>query len=449
MRQQTFLFNNGEKEAEPKKKETPKKSAPVKAAAKPAKVETQPQSPVTERKEPARPKIFTVTEIVGGARAMLEKQYGDVWVAGEISGFKRHSSGHCYFTLKDANSVLPAAIFRGAAGQIKFNIENGLEVVCHGRVSLYQRGGQYQIIVNYAEPKGVGALQLAFEQLKKKLMAEGLFDKARKRPIPFLPRKIGVVTSPTGAAVRDIIKVLTRRFPNVEILLIPARVQGEGSAAEVVRGIELLNERDDVDVMIVGRGGGSIEDLWAFNEEVVARAIYASRVPVISAVGHEVDFTIADFVADFRAPTPSAAAEHAVPVIGELLQLIGRGRRQLVINLQNMIKNRGDRLGELKLRLAPPTKSFPDYYRYIDNLKERMTYSAQILVKQKESSLKALEAELNHLSPLAVLSKGYSVITHKGKKGAIRASSGLKTGDALSMQFSKGSAEAKVTKVID
>jgi len=444
MRQRTFTFENTVKETEPAAKEVPKKKEMA-----PPKPEVKAPPLVTERKEPVRPKIFTVTEIVSGARAMLEKQYGDVWVAGEISGFKRHSSGHCYFTLKDTNSVLPAAIFKGAAGQIKFDIENGLEVICHGRVSLYQRGGQYQIIVNYAEPKGVGALQLAFEQLKKKLAAEGLFDKARKRPIPFLPRKIGVVTSPTGAAVRDIIKVLTRRFPNVEILVVPARVQGEGSAAEVVRGIELLNEQGDVDVMIVGRGGGSIEDLWAFNEEVVARAIYQSEVPVISAVGHEVDFTIADFVADFRAPTPSAAAEHAVPVMGELLQLIGRGRRQLVINLQNMIKNRADRLGELKLRLALPTKSFPDYYRYIDNLKERMIYSTQTLVKQKESGLKALEAELNHLSPLAVLSKGYSVITHKGKKGAIRGSSELKAGDALTMQFSKGCAEAKVTKIVD
>lgn len=237
---------------------------------------------------------------------MLEHEYADVWILGEVSGFKEQSSGHRYFTLKDSNSVLPAAMFRGSAAHLKFKIEDGLELICHGRISLYQRGGQYQLIVDYAEPKGVGELQLAFEQLKKKLAAEGLFDKAHKRPIPFMPRKIGVVTSPTGAAVRDIIKVLRRRFPSIEVILAPARVQGKGSAEEIAASIALLNRQDDIEVMIVGRGGGSLEDLWAFNEEIVARAIYNSRIPVISAVGHEVDFTIADFVADFRAPTPSA-----------------------------------------------------------------------------------------------------------------------------------------------
>lgn len=400
-----------------------------------------------EKKDKASPKIYTVTEIVSGARALIEKEYSQVWVTGEVSGFKRHSSGHWYFTLKDAAAVLPSALFRGDAGRVKFNIEDGLQVICHGKVSLYQRGGQYQLVVDYMEPKGVGALQLAFEQLKKKLAEAGLFDKARKRQIPYMPRKIGVVTSPTGAAIRDILKVLKRRFPNIEVLLAPARVQGEGSAAEVAEAIGLLNMRDDIDVMIVGRGGGSLEDLWAFNEEAVARAIYNSRIPVISAVGHEIDFTIADFVADLRAPTPSAAAEHAVPVRADIIQYIERARSKLAMELQRYASSRVERVKDLMSRLSPPTKHFPEYYRYMDDLKGRMTYSLQVIVKQKESLLKSLESELGHLSPLAVLSKGYSVVTKKGDKNAIRAAEDLKAGDIIMMRFDKGVAEGKVTKV--
>lgn len=402
----------------------------------------------SESTEKSSPKIFTVTEVVTGVKSLIESSYGNIWITGEVSGFKRHSSGHCYFSLKDENAILPAALFRHAASKIKFKIEDGQVVVCHGKVSLYQLGGQYQIIVDYLEPKGVGALQLAFEQLKKKLAAEGLFDKKRKRPIPYMPRKIGVVTSPTGAAVRDILKVLRRRFPNIEVLIAPARVQGEGSAEEVAVGIEQLNQIGGIDVMIVGRGGGSLEDLWAFNEEVVARAIYKSAIPVISAVGHEVDFTIADFVADFRAPTPSAAAEHAVPVKDDLLQMLARGRKQLAVELKRNVQNRIDRVGELKSRLASPTKRFPDYYRYIDNLKENLTYKVKVLVKQKENWLKQLAAELNHLSPLAVLSKGYSVVTKKGGKEAIKIAGELKKDDLLEIRFDKGRAETKVIKII-
>lgn len=395
------------------------------------------------------PKIHTVSDVVGGAKNLLEKNFSDIWVVGEVSGYKHHSSGHRYFTLKDGTSVLPTAIFKGYAGRIKFDVKDGMEVICHGRVSLYQRGGQYQLIADHIEPKGVGELQLAFEQLKKRLAAEGLFAEARKRPIPYLPKKIGIVTSPTGAAIRDMLKVLKRRFPNVDVLIVPVRVQGEGSAAEIAEGIALLNKQDDIDVMIVGRGGGSIEDLWAFNEEVVARAIYNSKIPVISAVGHEIDFTISDFVADFRAPTPSAAAEHAVPVRDEMFLYIGRSKKQLVQRLQRGVKDRMDRLHELIGHLSSPVKRFPEYYRYIDNIRERMTYTLQVSVKQRNNSFKALVAELNHLSPLAVLSKGYAVVTHSDEKSAIRDSGDLKTGDSVLMRFSKGSAEGKVVKIVD
>lgn len=418
MQQQTFIFKEEEKIEE--------KRAPQEAKG---------------------PRIYTVTEVVGRARALLEGGFPDIWVVGEVSGYKHHSSGHRYFTLKDSGSVLPAAIFKGSAAKIKFEIKDGMELICHGRVSLYQKGGQYQIIVDYVEPKGIGELQLAFEQLKKKLQAEGLFDRARKRPLPFMPKKIGIVTSPTGAAIRDILKVLQRRFPNVEILLVPARVQGEGSASEIAEGIRLLNERDDIDVMIVGRGGGSIEDLWAFNEEIIARAIYNSRIPVISAVGHEIDFTIADFVADFRAPTPSAAAEHAVPVKEELIQYIENEKRQLVHELRRGIADRTEKMRGLIGRLVPPTKRFPDYYRYIDNLKERLIYSLQVVVNKKDNILNSLAAELNHLSPLVILGKGYAVVTAKGR--AIRSTKDLKAGEPVHMRFSQGSAEGKVTKVVD
>lgn len=434
MRQQTFLFNDSEEASKEisKPKETPKPKAPPKAEV---------QAP--------QPRVYSVSEIVIGAKSLLEDTYSNVWVLGEVSGFKKSSSGHSYFTLKDDRSVLPAAMFKGLASKIKFDIENGQELICHGKISLYQRGGQFQLIVDYLEPKGAGKLQLAFEQLKKKLAEEGLFDAACKKTLPRIPKKIGIVTSPTGAAIRDILKVLQRRFPNIEVLIYPARVQGEGSAVEIAAGIKELNKRDDIDVMIIGRGGGSIEDLWAFNEEVVARSIFASRIPIISAVGHEVDFTIADFVADFRAPTPSAAAEQAVPVKEDLFKFLEKARGQLIHELRRNLQAKIDRVCDLRGRLAPPTKRFPEYYKYIDNLKERMRYSLQVVVNNKENSLKSMEAQLSHLSPLAVLGKGYSVVTKLGQKEAIKDKKGLKAGDSVAMRFSIGSAEAKVTKVAD
>ncbi|HNT33227.1 MAG TPA: exodeoxyribonuclease VII large subunit, partial [Candidatus Aminicenantes bacterium] len=256
--------------------------------------------------------VYSVTEITQVIKAALETAVPQVWVVGEISNCRRHPSGHIYFTLKDAGAALSAAVWKSNAARLKFELRDGQQVVCRGRIDVYPPRGSYQLNVDQVEPKGKGALQLAFEQLKEKLRAEGLFDPARKKKIPLLPKTIGVVTSPTGAALIDILRTIDRRFAKVRIVIYPARVQGAGAAAEIVEGLEFLGGRPGIDVIIVGRGGGSIEDLWAFNEEPVARAIAASPVPVISAVGHEVDFTIADFVADIRASTPTAAAEMVV-----------------------------------------------------------------------------------------------------------------------------------------
>ena len=273
-------------------------------------------------------KIYTVSELSQEIKGLFEKQFPDVWVTGEVSNFRAASSGNLYFTLKDASAQLRAVCFRNLARYLKFKPQDGISVIARGRLSVYEARGEYQLYVEYLEPAGLGALQLAFEQLKQKLAAEGLFDPARKRPLPMLPRAVGVVTSPTGAVIRDIVRILRRRFPNLNIMLYPVKVQGEGAAEEIVEGIEYFNRHRLADVLIVARGGGSLEDLWAFNEEVVARAIAGSKMPVISAVGHETDFTIADFVADLRAPTPSAAAELVVHRRQDFVDELGdRARR--------------------------------------------------------------------------------------------------------------------------
>ncbi len=275
------------------------------------------------RLEPER-RVLSVTQLNASIRGVLNKTFDDIWVNGEISGLKLAPSGHAYFSLKDAQAQVRAVCFRGALRFLKFRPQDGVAVLARGKVDVFEPRGEYQLIVEWLEPQGLGALQLAFEQLKKKLEAEGLFEAARKRVLPRLPRRIGLVTSPAGAAIRDMIHVLSRRWPGIHIRLFPALVQGQGSIEEVVAGLQYFGRGDWADLIIVGRGGGSLEDLWTFNEEAVARAIVASVVPVISAVGHETDFTIADFVADLRAPTPSAAAELAVPNREDLIDQLGQ-----------------------------------------------------------------------------------------------------------------------------
>lgn len=357
------------------------------------------------------PRIYSVSELTAELKALLENTFTGVWVEGEISNFKHHTSGHMYFTLKDDRGQLRGVMFRGSNRGLQFRPEDGLAVIVFGNVTIYEPRGEYQVYVEYMEPKGLGALQLAFEQLKTRLEAEGLFDPARKRPIPLLPKKIGLVTSPSGAAIRDILQIIHRRFANVQVLIFPVRVQGEGAAAEIVEGVECLNKRGDLDVLIVARGGGSIEDLWAFNEEVVARAIYVSQTPVISAVGHETDFTIADFVADVRAPTPSAAAELVISRKAELSQRVDDLFSRLVSHMRYRAERSGERLRSLErhLRLLSPLER-------VKRQRERLRDGALALQSSMShrlalwrGDLRTAAARLDSLSPLAILARGYSV----------------------------------------
>ncbi|MEJ2006776.1 MAG: exodeoxyribonuclease VII large subunit [Acidobacteriota bacterium] len=294
-------------------------------------------------------KLYTVAELSLAVKDLLESAFPDIWVTGEVSNFRAAASGHLYFTLKDTSAQLRAVCFRNQARYLKFKPQDGLSVIARGHLSVYEARGEYQLYVEYLEPAGLGALQFAFEQLKQKLAAEGLFDLVRKKPLPVLPRAIGIVTSPRGAAIRDILRIIKRRFPNMNIVLYPATVQGESAAAEIVEGIEYFNQQPMVDVVIVGRGGGSLEDLWPFNEEIVARAIAASKLPIISAVGHETDFTIADFVADMRAATPSAAAELVVHRKEDFLAEIQNRVRHLSQNLRLRVSEARHQLIQLQM----------------------------------------------------------------------------------------------------
>ena len=411
-------------------------------------------------------KIYSVAELNRAARFTLENGIGEVWVEGELSRMTRQASGHWYFTLKDAEAAVSCAMFKQNNSSVIFAPKDGLKVRVLGQASLYEPRGSYQLIVRKMEEAGKGSLQEQFEKLKAKLAAEGLFDASRKKPLPLLPQKIGVVTSPTGAAIRDIINVLTRRFPNLGILLAPVTVQGEGAAASIARAVEYFNTRDDIDLLIVGRGGGSIEDLWAFNEEVVARAIAASRIPVISAVGHEIDFTISDFVADVRAPTPSAAAELAVPVKTELETKITRLAARLGGSLQNRalvlrekvpgfrqamaqalrasLQQRQQRVDESALRLTHELKNAISVQRQrLPQLQQTMTHRLESAVAERKQNLRRLEVQLRALSPLAVLDRGYS-LTQTADGQVVRDASVVKKGDLLKTRFAKGTAVSEV-----
>jgi exodeoxyribonuclease VII large subunit len=399
---------------------------------------------------------MSVSELTARVKIMIEGGFSEIAVEGEVSNFRRHTSGHWYFTLKDEGAMLRCASFRMQNRLIRFTPEDGLTVRAHGRLSLYEARGEYQLIVEYMEPVGIGALQLAFEQLKGRLAAEGLFDAERKRPLPFLPRVVGVVTSPTGAAVRDILRVIGRRNESVSVLIAPARVQGEGAGREIARAIELLNARDEVDVIIVGRGGGSVEDLACFNDEAVARAIYKSRVPVISAVGHETDFTIADFVADLRASTPSAAAEIVTTARDEIsARLAGLNEdmtsavRYRLLELRSRlseletsrafdavqieIRNTAQRFDEavyametamrrtikskrvqqtaiaMQLREADIRRATIERRGTLEVLTERLKASQRALVNNAGERFAVAVGKLESLSPLAVLSRGYAI----------------------------------------
>ena len=394
------------------------------------------------------PKIYTVTELSQGIKYLLESNFRELWVEGEISGLKVSSLGHTYFDLKDAGSNISGVLFRGFAQGLKFELANGLLVRVRGNITTYDRQSKYQLMAKAIEPAGIGPLQLAFEQLKKKLAAEGLFDPSRKRPIPALPQQIGVVTSPTGAAIRDILSVLKRRYANMHIVIAPAKVQGEGSKEEIAQAIKDLNDNfPDMDVMLVGRGGGSMEDLWAFNEEIVARAIAGSRIPVISCVGHETDFTIADFVADLRAPTPSAAAEVVVKSKVELAAHIAQLEKRLLQSLRIYYENlRGRFLRLARGRaLTNPLVLLDRPLQRLDQAVEGLFDASGEKLRRAGERLNLHSEKLKALSPLFPLRKGYAIVKDaKGK--AVRSAAALSAGDRLNLQFAEGRADAEVLK---
>ena len=372
----------------------------------------------------------------------------DVWVRGEISNFTNHyKTGHFYFSLKDEKGAISAVMFRSYAQRLPFMPQNGMKVILHGRVSLYAPGGQYQINADSMQPDGVGGLYLAFEQLKAKLQAEGLFDESRKKPLPRIPSRIGIITSPTGAAIHDMIHVLGRRFPVAEILLYPALVQGAGAPASLIAGMQYFNRERNVDLIIIGRGGGSMEDLWAFNDEALARTVAASALPVISAVGHESDFTVCDFVADRRAPTPSAAAELAVPDMSDLKRLL-RGTEDRLGNAVNArIAQRRDRVALLsKSRaLTSPDRFVDDCRMRVGDLSLRLDRAADHRLTRAKGDFARAAAQLDALNPLAILTRGYAVV-RAGEK-PVRSVEELRVGSPVRLTLSDGEAMAEITEI--
>jgi len=366
--------------------------------------------------------IYTVSQLTSSIKIVLEDSFRNIWIEGEISNFKA-VAGHFYFTLKDDKSELKCVFFKSSNEKIKFEIKDGMQVLCCGKISIYEQRGVYQLYVARMEPKGAGELQLAFEQLKEKLFKEGLFDEAHKKPIPLLPEKIGVVTSITGAAIRDILHVLNKRFSNVEVIINPVKVQGDGAKEEIASAIEEFNRLGNVDVMIVGRGGGSLEDLWAFNEEIVARAIYNSKIPVISAVGHEIDWTISDFAADMRAPTPSVAAEIVIAKKSEL----------------------ADRLDEIEKKITGfPIGIVKEYEQRLDEIEVGVALRFRHYIELKEENFKLLSEKLGILSPIGILDRGYSISFKLPDRKIIKNSRDIKDGDLIETRVSKGSFISKV-----
>ncbi|MBE0460991.1 MAG: exodeoxyribonuclease VII large subunit [Candidatus Aminicenantes bacterium] len=419
-------------------------------------------------------KIYTVSEITSLIKKKLESQFPLVWVEGEVSNFHRHHSGHLYFTLKDEKCQLRAVMFRSTAQRIPFDLKDGLKVVCKGGINVYEPRGEYQIIVEEVEPKGIGALQLAFEQLKEKLKAEGLFNPEFKKKLPMLPKKVGVVTSPRGAAIIDILRTLERRFARVHIVIYPAKVQGEGASDEIVEGIEYLAQIPDMDVIIIGRGGGSIEDLWAFNEEKVARAIFRSPVPIISAVGHEIDFTIADFVADIRASTPSAAAEIVIEKEQSFSDRIENLEKRISYRLNYMLQEQKHKVLNLVRH-----KAFQDFKVKLLNLEQRvdeLEMRARVVIQRLQQKIAADKSRailyeqkiihmvrayiqylqgkwerfstgLHSLSPLNVLKKGYTLCWKNGDQHLVRTIKEVNKDEEVIVSFYKGEMTCLVKEI--
>lgn len=438
--------------------------------------------------------VLTVTELTRHIKSLLEDYIGFVWVVGEVSNLRRPTSGHLYFTLKDAESQIAVVMFKNRNVRLRFRLEDGMAVIAGGLVSVYERRGNYQIIAEELEPRGVGALQLAFEQLKEKLQKEGLFDPEHKKPLPMLPQRIGIVTSPTGAAIRDILNVIQRRFSNVHVLIYPVLVQGEQAAGQIAQGIADVDRLANVDVIIVSRGGGSLEDLWAFNEETVARAIYECETPVISAVGHEIDFTIADFVSDVRAPTPSAAAELVVQeretlaegiealekqLDGYIRQFMDSLRHRVQLYVESYVFQRpteplrqlAQRVDELTMReeqaartivqqvrarvervagavaLLSPSTQISRGWESVQDAFARLKTGCAHRINMLQGELETVVGKLDSLSPLAVLARGYSLAWKLPEEALLKDVRALSRGDAVRLQLHKGSAVLSVDEV--
>lgn len=436
-------------------------------------------------------KIYSVSQLTTEIKSLLEDAFPFVWIAGEISNFRLPVSGHYYFVIKDDTAQMSAVMFRGQNRNLGFTPEDGMLVTGLGRISVYEPRGSYQVIFEYLEPKGVGAIQIAFEQLKAKLSAEGLFDDKWKRPLPYLPRRIGIITSPTGAVIHDILKILDRRFPNLAITIFPVRVQGDNADGEIVAAIRLMNERHDTEVAILARGGGSLEDLAAFNSERVARSIFESETPVISAIGHETDYTIADFVADLRAPTPSAAAELVIPSKIKLLRKCDEISVTLAITFRHYLEQLKMRTGEISRRLIDPRRRVHDLRMRNDDMMERLDRSFQnaltrrrerldwrhdrllsnspvhlvktlrdrlelfqqnmfklsmIIVDRRRSDLRELMAKLMELNPKAILSRGYSITRTIPELAIVKDTENISIHQNLEVMVERGTMMVRVLK---
>lgn len=396
-------------------------------------------------------RIISVSELNAHIKNKLENDstLANVWVKGEISNYKRAVSGHLYFTLKDSNSLVKTVMFRSRAVRLLFNPENGMAVIIRGYVNVYERDGAYQLYAEEMEPDGIGALYIAFEQLKQKLESEGLFDKQHKKKLPLLPGKVGIVTSPVGAAIRDITGIIQRRWPGTEMILMPTAVQGTEAPGEIARGIELLNRLGGIDVIIVGRGGGSLEELWAFNTEIVVRSIFASAVPVISAVGHETDYTIADLVADVRAATPSAAAEIVVPDRIEMLRYLQSLTKRMYHAVQDdisLFRGRLERFMKSRAIQHPVDTICATRGQAVDRLAERLHNSMRQLMTRDYNRLAVLAGQMQALSPLATLSRGYSICTKHGNTEIISNDKQVEIGENVDLHLKNGKLMCEIKK---
>lgn len=396
--------------------------------------------------------ILSISELTKNIRSILEGNFPDIWVRGEVSNIRIPSSGHMYFTLKDENSQIRAVMFRNRFASLQCKLEDGMKVIVHGSITVYEKRGDYQILVEKVQPVGVGSLYVALEQLKERLKKEGLFDASHKKPLPMIPTRVGIITSPTGAAIRDILNIISRRFYNIEVIISPVKVQGEEAAGEIIQAIKKFNLMDKdkkPDVLIIARGGGSIEDLWAFNDEFVARAIFNSKIPIISAVGHETDFTIADFVADLRAPTPSTAAELVVKNKEELNYTLNSFLTRLKNAINSQLVQLSARLERCQKSpvLLHPYQNIMQFQQRVDDVSNTLLLITSHLMEQKNAQLQNLTDRLTTLSPLAILSRGYSITSKLLTGELIKDVAQVKLNDDLKIRLHQGQMIARVNMI--